>query len=68
MRRRECAASRPSFERAIGREVEVGARHLQLANAGRPFLDQDANGFLVAQRGAGGQRVLRVKLGRVPRT
>ena len=48
-----------------GIEVEVGARGLQLAHARRSFLDEHLHRRGVAERGAGGERVLPVQLRRV---
>jgi len=46
-------------------EIEVSAGGLQLADASRSFLDQDLYRRGVAERGAGGERVLTMQRRRV---
>ncbi len=53
----------PEAEGAVRREIELGAGHLELADARGTFFHQDPNGFLVAERGTGGKGVLRMELG-----
>jgi hypothetical protein len=56
------------LQAALWIEIEVGAGGLQLAHTCRSFLDQHLHGRRVAKRGAGRQRVLPVKRGRVARS
>ena len=53
------------LEPSAGIEVEVRARGLQLAHARRPFLHEHLHGGGVAERRAGGERVLPVQRRRV---
>jgi hypothetical protein len=55
-------------EFARGVEIEVGAGSEKIADAGRPFSDEDFDGFGVAEGGPGGEGVVAVELGRVAST
>ena len=55
------------LELAARVEVELGARRLQLAHAGRPLLHQHLDRRRVAQRRTRGERVAPVERRRVPR-
>ena len=65
MRFFECAASRPSLSSPVGSRSKSRAGGLQLAHARRPFLDEHLHRRGVAERRAGGERVLPVQRRRV---
>jgi hypothetical protein len=46
-------------------EIEVGAGGLKVAHARRPFFGQHRDGRRIAERGAGGQRVLSMEIRRI---
>ena len=52
-------------QQAGGLAVELDPEGDQLVHAARPLVDEDAHGLLVAQSGAGRQRVGQVQVGRV---
>jgi tetratricopeptide (TPR) repeat protein len=58
----------PQLEVAVGVEVEARPRGLQLPHARRSLLHEHLHGGRVAQRRAGGQRILTVELRRVAGT
>ena len=55
------------LQAALRIEIEVGAGGLQLAHARRPFFDEHLHRRRVAERGAGGERVLPVQRRRIAR-
>ena len=57
----------PQLEVAVGVEIEAGPSRLEFAHPGRSFLHQHLHRFGIAQRGAGGERILSVQVAGIAR-